>query len=74
MQNMKAQRNTFQIIGEEGLFSHTLNFHLAYLVKGSNKDAIRQSGDLLEKLAMGTPSADSEQAFVLWQKYFSGNK
>lgn len=67
---MKATRNTFQIISEDGLFSHALNFHLAHLVKGDNKEAIRQAENLLEKIAMNPTSTDSEQAFVLWNKYF----
>jgi len=68
---MKATRNTFQIISEDGLFSHNLRFHLAYLVKGENKEAIRQAENILEKIAMGKPSADSEQAFELWNKFFN---
>jgi hypothetical protein len=71
---MKAKRTTLDILNDEGLFSHTLNFHLHHLVKGGNQDAIRQSANILEKLAMGSTTADSEQAFVLWQKYFLNNK
>jgi hypothetical protein len=70
---MKTKRTTFDILNDEGLFSHTLNFHLYHLVKGENHDAIKQSANLLEKLAMGSTTADSEQAFVLWQKYFLSN-
>lgn len=71
---MKAKRNTYQIISENGLFSHALNFHLAHLVKGDNKEAIRQAENMIEKMAMSTPSADSEQAFELWNKFFLSNK
>lgn len=71
---MKATRNTFQIISENGLFSHALNFHLAHLVKGNNKEAIRQAENMIEKMAMSKPSADSEQAFELWNKFFLSNK
>jgi len=71
---MKATKNTFQIINENGLFSLTLQLHLAQLVKSKNHDAIRQGANLLEKLAMQQSTADSEQAFVLWQKFFVNNK
>jgi hypothetical protein len=74
MQNMKAQRNTFQIINDEGVFSQTIKSHLNCVSKGNDQNAICQSKHILEKMAMGPGCADNEQAAYLLKTFFPDHK